>query len=113
MSTETHELEGDADDTRLIRPFGSGARMTVTALLGEDGTDLDATTIARLAGVARSTVDDHIDERRRLSIVEQTRNIGDSPMYRFSADDTIGECVAELESVTLRRLLERDGALDG
>lgn len=71
----------------------------VAALLSEDGTDLNVTDIARLAGVARSTVYDHIDELRELGVVEQTRKVGDSPMYRFDAESDVGEHVATLEGV--------------
>lgn len=86
---------------------------SAAALLGEDATDLNVTDIARLAGVARSTVYNHIDALRELGVVEHTRNVGDSPMYRFDAKSGVGEHVAKLEGMTLRRLLERDGHLDG
>lgn len=107
------ETEPYANDTPLTHLFGSGARVKiVAALLGEAGTDLNVSDIARLAGVARSTVYDHLDDLQELGIVEHTRNIGDSPMYRFDADDDVGERVATLEGVALRRLLENDGKLD-
>ncbi|WP_160133121.1 winged helix-turn-helix domain-containing protein [Halococcus salsus] len=114
MATELHtETEPYADDTPLTHLFGSGARVKIlAALLGEEDTDLNVTDIARLAGVARSTVYDHIDELRELGVVEQTRDVGDSPMYRFDTDTDVGEYVAKLEGVALRRLLERDGHLD-
>jgi DNA-binding transcriptional ArsR family regulator len=68
--------------------------------------------IARLAGVARSTVYDHLDDLQELGIVEHTQNVGDSPMYRFDADDEPGEHVAKLEGVALRRLLENESRFD-
>lgn len=106
--------EAYADDTPLTYLFGTGAKVKiVAALLGENGTDLNVTDIARLAGVARSTVYDHIDELQELGIVEHTRNVGDSPMYRFDMENEVGEHVAKLEGVALRRLLENDGLLDG
>ena len=107
------EMEPYADDTPLTYLFGSGARVKiVAALLGEEGTDLNVSDIARLAGVARSTVYDHIDELRELGVVEHTRNVGDSPMYRFNAESNVGEYVARLEGVTLSRLLERDDQIE-
>ena len=114
MAVETHsETEPYADDTPLTHLFGSGARVKiVAALLGEEETDLNVSDIARLAGVARSTVYDHIDELRELGIVEHTRNVGDSPMYRFDAESNVGEYVARLEGVTLSRLLERDDQIE-
>jgi DNA-binding transcriptional ArsR family regulator len=108
------DAEAYADDTPLTHLFGSGARVKiVAALLGEDGTDLNVTDIARLAGVARSTVYDHIDELQELGVVEHTRNVGDSPMYRFNGENEVCEYVAKLEGVMLRRLLEQDGQLGG
>ena len=115
MATEVgSSAEAYADDTPLIHLFGSGARVKiVAALLGEEGTDLNVSDIARLAGVARSTVYDHLDELRELGVVEHTRDVGDSPMYRFDAESEVGEYVAKLEGVTLGRLLERDDQLEG
>jgi DNA-binding transcriptional ArsR family regulator len=115
MAAETRsETEPYADDTPLTHLFGSGARVKIiVALLGEEGTDLNVSDIARLAGVARSTVYDHIDELRELGVVEHTRNVGDSPMYCFDAESDVGEYVAKLEGVTLRRLLGRDGQIEG
>ena len=113
MSAKTQtKTEPYADDTPLTHLFGSGARVKiVAALLGEAGTDLNVSDIARLAGVARSTVYDHIDDLRELGVIEHTRNVGDSPMYRFDADDEVGEHVAKLEGVALRHLLENEGQL--
>lgn len=34
-------------------------------------------------------------------------------MYRFDRENEVGEHVAKLEGVALRRLLENDGVLDG
>lgn len=112
-SETTQEAEAYAEDTPLTHLFGSGARVRIiSALLSEDGTDLNTSDIARLAGVARSTVYDHLDDLRELGVVERTRTVGDSPMYRIDTESPVGRKTAELEGVTLRRLLERDGHLD-
>lgn len=107
------ELEPYAEGTPLTVLFGSSARVRiVSALLGEDDYDVNVSDLARLAGVARSTVYEHIDELRALGVVEQTRTVGDSPMYRFDRDSEVGERIASLEGVTLRRLLELGGHLE-
>lgn len=107
------ELEPYAEDTPLTVLFGSAARVRIiAALLGEDRHDVNVSDLARLAGVARSTVYEHIDELAALGVVEQTRTVGDSPMYRFDRDSEVGEHVARLEGATLRRLLELDGHLE-
>lgn len=107
------DLESDAEDTPLTVLFGSGARVRiVAALLGEDEHDVNVSDLARLAGVARSTVYEHIDELVALGVVERTRTVGGSPMYRLNRDSDVGQQLAKLEGVTLRRLLEPDGQLE-
>ncbi len=107
------DRESYAEDTPLTALFGSAARVRiVAALLGEDEHDVNVSDLARLAGVARSTVYEHIDELVALGVVERTRTVGGSPMYRFDRDSDVGEQLARLEGVTLRRLLELDGQLD-
>lgn len=109
----TQETESYAEDTPLTHLFGSGARVKIiAALLGEKDNDLNTTDIARLAGVARSTVYQHLDDLVELGVVERTRSVGDSPMYRIDPDSEVAEHLDMLEGVTLRRLLELDGHLD-
>lgn len=113
MATKTAvETEAYAEDTPLTHLFGSGARVKIlAALLGEKDNDLNTTDIARLAGVARSTVYQHLDDLVELGVVERTRSVGDSPMYRIDPDSEIAESLDKLEGVTLRQLLELDGHL--
>lgn len=109
----TQETESYAEDTPLTHLFGSGARVKIiAALLGEKDNDLNTTDIARLAGVARSTVYQHLDDLVELGVVERTRSVGDSPMYRIDPESEVAEHLDMLEGVTLRRLLELDGHLD-
>lgn len=109
----TQETEPYAEDTPLTHLFGSGARVKIlAALLGERDNDLNTTDIARLAGVARSTVYQHLDDLVELGVVEQTRSVGDSPMYRIDPDSEIAEHLDRLEGATLRRLLEQEGHIE-
>ncbi|WP_243700457.1 helix-turn-helix domain-containing protein [Halorussus pelagicus] len=64
--------------------------------------------VADLAGVARSTVYDHLDDLQALGVVEHTRDVGGSPMYQLSEDSEIAEELVRLEGVTLNRLFEMD-----
>ncbi|MEF8774609.1 MAG: winged helix-turn-helix domain-containing protein, partial [Halobacteriales archaeon] len=102
--------EAYAEGTPLTELFGDSARVRiVAALLGERDSDLNVADIARHAGVARSTVYDHLDQLLALGLVERTRPVGSSPMYSFDEESPIGERVSKLADVTLARLLELDG----
>lgn len=104
--------EAYADDTPLTHLFGTPARTKIiAAFLGEKDQDLNTSDIARMAGVARSTVYDHLDSLEELGVIEQTRTIGDSPMYQLDTDDDLVEAVVQVEGLALRRLLERDNQL--
>jgi len=101
--------EAYAEDTPLTYVFGTPARTKIiAALLGESGRDLNTSDIARLAGVARSTVYDHLDDLEALGIVEQTRTIGDSPMYEIDTTSELVEHIAAIEGLALKRLLDLD-----
>lgn len=64
--------------------------------------------VVELAGVARSTVYDHLDDLRELGVIEHTRDVGGSPMYQLNEDSDIAEELVWLEGVTLNRLFELD-----
>ena len=104
-----------ADDAPLAHLFGSPARTRIlSAFVAERGRDLSTSDIARLAGVARSTVYNHIDDLLELGVIEHTRDVqaGHSPMYQLNEDSEIAEYLYKLEGVTLKRLLELDGNLE-
>lgn len=104
-----------ADDAPLIHLFGSPARIRIlSAFVAEQGRDLSTSDVARLAGVARSTVYDHLDDLLELGVIEHTRDVqaGHSPMYQLNEDSEIVEYLYKLEGVTLKRLLELDGELE-
>ena len=101
--------EAYAEDTPLTHLFGTPARTKIiAALLSEKGRDLNTSDIARLAGVARSTVYAHLDDLDALGIVEQTRTIGDSPMYQVDTGSELVEHIVAIEGLVLKRLLELD-----
>ena len=107
MESVKSSAEAYADGTPLVILFGPPARTKIiSALLGERDMDLNTSDIARLAGVARSTVYDHLDDLETLGVVEQTRMVGRSPMYRIDAESEIVEHISAVEGLTLRRLYE-------
>lgn len=109
MAQEQEALEPYAEDTPLTYLFGNHAKVKVlSALISEEGHDLNLSDIARLAGVARSTVYDHLDDLVGLGVVEHTRDVGRSSMYRLDPDSDIAEFVRRLEGLTLKELLDRE-----
>lgn len=96
--------------------FESPARVRIIgAFVAERGRDLSVSDVARLADVARSTVYRHIDDLEELGIVEHSRDVqaGHSPMYQLNEDSELADLLYRLEGVTLQRLLELDGHLEG
>lgn len=90
--------EAAAEDTVLTDVFGAHAKVKLlTAFVGENDRDLSATEVARLAGIDRSTFYEHIDDLLAYGIIEQTREVGNSKMYRINRDNAAAEDLAQLE----------------
>lgn len=112
MSESATDAEAYADDTPLMHLFGTPARTRILSVfVAERGRDLSKSEVARQAGVARSTVYDHLDDLEALGVIEHTRDTqaGHSERYQLNDDSAIAEYLYKLEGVTLRRLLEMDG----
>ncbi|WP_232820607.1 winged helix-turn-helix domain-containing protein [Halorussus litoreus] len=98
-----------AEDSPFMALFGQPARTKIlAAFVSERGRDLNVSYVAKLAGVARSTVYDHLDELRELGVIEHTRDVGGSPMYQLNEDSEVAAELVRLEGVTLNRLFEMD-----
>lgn len=110
MSLETTETdEAFADETPLMHLFGTPAKTRLLSVfVDEREFDLTVTELAEQAGIARSTVYDHIDDLVTLGIVEETRKTGGSQRYRLNQDSDISELLYQLDGVVLQRLLELD-----
>jgi predicted transcriptional regulator len=99
------EAEAFAEGTPLTVVFGDTARAKiVAALLSEHGRDLNVTDIGNLAGVARTTVYDHIDDLQQLGIAVKTREVGGGPMYEVNADSELVEHIMMVEGLAGREL---------
>jgi predicted ArsR family transcriptional regulator len=104
--TRTETTEAFADGTPLVRLFGNGARTRMISVFVDERTrDLSISEIARQAGIARSTVYDHLDSLQELGVVVHTRTTGPSDRYRL-ADNEMGEFLYKLDGVTLKRSIE-------
>lgn len=112
-ATETNKAY--AEDAPLAHLFGMPARTKlISVFVAERGRDLSVSDLARQAGVARSTVYDHLETLQTLGVIEHTRDTGGghSPRYQLAEESPIADLCYQLEGVTLRRLLELDGALE-
>ena len=98
MAIEKPRNETYAEDTALTKLFGNSPKVKIiAALLSESDHDLNVNQIAELAGVHRSTVYDHLEDLVALGVVEKTREVSGSQMYRINKDSTVAEDVAQLE----------------
>lgn len=105
MAQQDPDAVDAAGDTVLTDVFGGHAKVKIlTALLGESDRDLNPTEIARLAGIDRSTFYEHVDDLLAYGIVEQTRTVGNSPMYRIDRENPAAEDLAALEWDLLDRI---------
>ena len=104
--------EAFAEGTPLVELFGKpGRTKLVSVFVDERENDLSISELARQAGVARSTVYDHLDDLVELGIVQETRETGPSTRYQLDNDDEIAELLYQLDGLVLKRLLEMDGEL--
>ena len=104
--------EAFAEGTPLVELFGKpGRTKLVSVFVDERKNDLSISELARQAGVARSTVYDHLDDLIELGIVKETRETGPSTRYQLDNDDEIAELLYQLDGLVLKRLLEMDGGL--
>lgn len=101
-----------ADGTPLVELFGKPARTKlVSVFVDERDRDLSVSELARQAGVARSTVYDHLDQLVELGIVVETRNTGPSTRYQLNSESEIADTLYQLDGLVLQKLLELDGAM--
>jgi len=100
------DTEAFADDTPLLHLFGMPARTRLlSVLVDEREYDLTVTELADQAGVARSTVYDHLDSLLDLGVIEETRETGGSTRYQLNEDSEIAEELYKLDGLVLQQLL--------
>ncbi|WP_247005106.1 winged helix-turn-helix domain-containing protein [Halosolutus gelatinilyticus] len=98
--TPLAELFLNSDRTKLISVF-----------VDERERDLSISEVAQQAGVAQSTVYDHLDYLEGLEIIKETRETGPSTRYQLNEESEIAEKLYQLDGLVLRKLLELDGEL--
>ena len=114
MATDRQQgsQEAFAEGTPLVELFGKpGRTKLISVFVDERENDLNISELARQAGVARSTVYNHLDDLVELGIVQETRETGPSTRYQLNNDDEIAELLYQLDGLVLKRLLGMDGGL--
>lgn len=107
MATEQERTgQAFAEGTPLVELFGQPAKSRIiSVLVDERSRDLTISEIARQAGIARSTVYDHLDQLQEIEVVVETRETGPSTRYQL-ADNEIGRRLYELDGLVLQQLLD-------
>ncbi len=100
VDTVLNDLFGDGPKTRMLVVF-----------LGKHRHDVNATELARLAGVDRSTVYRNLPDLLDLGVVRETRKVGNSPMYRLDRDHPAARKLMELEGALMENV-EQDVGRD-
>lgn len=96
--SEPDEADAAATETVLTDVLGTHAKVKIlAALLSENDRDLNPTEIARLAGIDRSTFYEHLDDLQAYGLIEETRTVGNSQMYRIDRENPAAESLAQLE----------------
>jgi DNA-binding transcriptional ArsR family regulator len=102
-----------ADNAPLMQLFGTPARTRILSVfVDEMEYDLNVSELAEQAGVARSTVYDHLDDLQTLGVVKQTRETGNSRRYQLNTESPIAERLRELEGLVLKQSLQNRDDID-
>jgi len=101
MSTH-QERDTDRDDyasgTYFVDVLGDSPKARIlAALLGSHNEDLNISDIARIAGIDRSTVYRNMDDLLDYGLIEQSRTVGNSKMYRIDKDNSAAQKLAAFE----------------
>jgi Fic family protein len=93
------EVKDDyASGTYFVDVLGDSAKARILAtFLGSHNDDLNISDIARISGVNRSTVYRNIDDLLKYGLVEQSRTVGNSKMYRLNKDNEAAQKLAAFE----------------
>lgn len=86
-----HDVLGDHPRTRIVFTLVAQSRR------GGEHRDLNISDIARMAGLERSTVYDHLDQLLETGVIEESRTIGNSTMYQINRDNEAAKGLAKFD----------------
>jgi predicted transcriptional regulator len=92
-----------AEGSSLVTVFSDRKRTKIlAAFVSERNRDITISYIAQLAGIARSTVYDHLEELEAQGVIEQTREMGNSQYYTLNMDNDLAHELYRLEGIALK-----------
>lgn len=101
--------EAYVDRSGLVRLFGSPGRVKmIEAFFETEDQELTGAEVADRAGIDRSTVSRNVDELIELGLIERTRCVGNSKMYRLDPDHSVNEALWDARCELLVRKDEHD-----
>ena len=110
-TSNTDQDASTGEDTIITSALGNSARVKILSVfLGDYDRDLNASQIARMAGVDRTTFYRHIDDLRAWGLVEQTREVGQSKMYQLNEESEAAKKLVEFEWELMKFLAEKENA---
>ena len=102
--------EAYSEGTVIVNALGAHPRAKIlAALLGDHERDLNASDIANIAGIERSTFYSHIDTLLDFGIVKVTLEVGNIKMYAVNKNSDAAKALAQFEW-DLLDTLDEDGA---
>jgi DNA-binding transcriptional ArsR family regulator len=110
MDTQAHaETDAFADGHPFMDVFGSpGRTKIIAAFVSERNREITISYIARLAGIARSTVYEHIDDLKEVGIIEQIEDRGNSTYYTLNMDNDLAHELYRLEGIAFENRQNRN-----
>lgn len=101
MATTTTEESAFADGHPFMDVFGSPGRTKIlAAFVSERNREITVSYVAQLAGVARSTVYNHLDDLEEMGVIEEV-DMGDSSLWTLTDSDLANE-LYRLEGIALK-----------
>ncbi len=95
-----------ADDAPLMGLFGKPAKTKIISVfVDEHDETLNVSEIARQAGVARSTVYDHLDRLQELEVITVAQETPQGKRYTLNKNSEIGTVLRRLEGIALSQVL--------
>lgn len=105
------EIDHYSEEAPLTYLFGDSARVKIiAAFVAERGNDISVSDISRLAGVARSTVYNHLSALEDLGLIKHTRDIenGHSSLYELNESEEVANLCRKLDATVLDTLTASD-----
>ncbi len=107
MATTTTEDNAFAENHSFMDVFGSPGRTKIlAAFVSERGREITVSYVARLAGVSRSTVYNHLDDLKEMGVIEEIDRNG-NPYYTLDTDNDLAHELYRLEGIALKNREQR------